>query len=124
MAGAGDPDNRRMMQFNGLNTEETKTLETTTKLIALRKTNTALVYGDTQFLLSADKEMAIARTYFNNIAITVFNKGNKAKTIEFTLPQEYAGAELKANFGNEPTKTINKIKVTIPANGFEVLTLK
>jgi glycosidase len=124
MPGAGDPDNRRFMQFDGLSINEKNTLETTQKIAAIRKKSLAMNYGETNFLLTTDKEMAIARTYFKDVAITLFNKNNKPKLIEVILPQEYSGTELQSNFGNEIIRQGVRINIMLPPNSFEILTVK
>ncbi|MCB0706873.1 MAG: hypothetical protein KDC34_16270, partial [Saprospiraceae bacterium] len=49
MPGAGDPDNRRMMRFEGLSPEETKLRDQVARISGLRAQSMALIYGDTRF---------------------------------------------------------------------------
>lgn len=73
MVGANDPDNRRMMRFDGLNNNELALRGLTERLTALRSGNMALIYGDTELLLSTDSQLAYARTYLGQKVIVVFN---------------------------------------------------
>jgi len=121
MLGAGDPDNRRMMQFANLTPDETKTLETTSKLANIRKKSLALNYGTTQILFSTNTELVIGRSYFDDVVITVFNKSNKPKLVNFILPPELASKTFKGNFGQEANVQGNRIMINMNANSFEML---
>jgi cyclomaltodextrinase len=75
MAGAGDPDNRRMMRFDGLNKHELELKKKIEKLIELRNNHMALLYGETQILNSTDKFIVIRRKYFDDVVTFFINKG-------------------------------------------------
>ena len=76
MPGANDPDNRRMMQFDGLNKHEKNLKQQVKKLIALRKNSMALLYGSTQ-VEEKDNVLIIKRRYFQDSITAVFNKSDK-----------------------------------------------
>ena len=81
--GAGDPDNRRPMRFNGkLNAFETKNLSLVKKLAAIRKANPALTEGTRVTLLADATRYAFAKVHFNETLIAAFNKSSKASVIE------------------------------------------
>ncbi len=122
--GGNDPDNRKMMQFEGYNTLEQETLEITKKLTNHRRTNMALIYGTFEPLLVKDKEYAYARIYMENIALVVFNKSNEATEISVKIPERFANKELLSNFGSEFELNAGTLTVKVPANSFEVLTAK
>jgi hypothetical protein len=65
---------------------------------------------------------AFARTYFDKIAVVIFNKSSVPRVIKVSLPDWFAGTSLKANFGSEFEKDGVKVSVTLPANSFEILT--
>ena len=75
MAGAGDPDNRRMMKFEGLDRHQAKLKADITQLINLRNSNMALTYGDTEILYSKPNVLVLRRSYFDNEVIVMINKG-------------------------------------------------
>ena len=113
MPGAGDPDNRRMMIFDGLNDKQKHLKETVAKLFALRADNLAVLYGETE-VIAKGNAMVIKRTYFSQTVIFVFNKEKTKQVIE-------AGSDLsdlKPSFGHKASGT----KVELPALSFEVYT--
>jgi cyclomaltodextrinase / maltogenic alpha-amylase / neopullulanase len=122
--GGNDPDNRRMMRFNGLSENETKVKETVKKLTKLRSNNIELIYGDFTPLLVEKEVYVFARTYFDKIAISVFNNSDQAWVIYFDLPERFSSTNLSANFGSTIEKTNNQIRITIEPNSFDILTKK
>ncbi len=76
MPGANDPDNRRMMQFEGLNRHEKNLKQQVKKLIALRKNSMALLYGSTK-VEEKENILIIKRRYFQDSITAVFNKYDK-----------------------------------------------
>lgn len=85
MAGANDPDNRRMMRFDGLNEHEIEVKTYLTNVLKLRKNNLALTYGDIQFLDVSKDVMVYSRTYLNQQVITCFNNSDQPKEISIPL---------------------------------------
>ncbi|MCK5822637.1 MAG: hypothetical protein KAG95_01445 [Bacteroidales bacterium] len=122
MPGGNDPDNRRMMRFNNLKPEEAKVKEITKKLIHLRRNNLSLIYGDTKILETSDKAFVYSRTYFNKIAVIVFNKDNIEKDISFNIPEQFKNTNLKSNFNSDFSLEKNKINIKLQSNSFEILT--
>ena len=74
MAGAGDPDNRRMMRFENLKKQEVKLQKEIAGLIHLRNENLALVYGDFKIIKNTDKKFTYSRKYFDNEVTITLNK--------------------------------------------------
>lgn len=123
--GANDPDNRRWMIFedNKLDANELETRNTFARLSQLRKTNMALVYGDFQFILEEDDQLAYSRKYFNNFALVIFNKSDDDKTISIEIEDHINADKLEANFGSEFKINNGRIEITLPSNTFEILTI-
>lgn len=113
MPGAGDPDNRRMMIFDGLNDKQKKLKETVSKLFGLRTSHLALMYGETQ-VYAKDYALIIQRSYFSEQVVFVFNKSKQTQTIETGL--NIGG--LTPKFGHIGKGTT----VTLPPLSFEVFT--
>lgn len=109
--GGNDPDNRRQMQFEGLDKHQQATRERAKKMIEIRKKNLALIYGDTQLWEVADSQLVIARSYFNNQVITVFNTSDKP--FETEVPE---GGSV--HFYGSLTDQL----LTLPPHGFEMIT--
>ena len=123
MSGGNDPDNRRMMVFedDSLKPEQLELRKFTSELINLRKSNMALLYGDTKFLVSEDDYLILSRSYFNNCVIAVFNKSDKKKTIEFSLPERFDKKNLTANFNSDFTKNNKNITLILNPYSVEIL---
>lgn len=122
MPGAGDPDNRRMMRFSGWSEEEAATKRIVEKLSELRKSQLALIYGNTEFLHRDATSMAFARTYFDQLTVSVFNKSDKPKRITLTIPERYSEVQLQSNFGYTATQKGTQIQIELPPLSFEILT--
>jgi glycosidase len=122
MAGAGDPDNRRMMKFDSLTTHEQGLKIITAKLANLRNTNLALVYGDFTTLKVNEKVFVYLRSYFDKAVIVIFNKDKSSRKIEFELPARFHKASFIAQFGNKFVLENGKVSMELPGNSFEVIT--
>lgn len=116
MAGAGDPDNRRMMRFN-LNPSERKTLAVARKLAHLRKNSMALLYGDFTQLSSQGPLITFTRQYFNEAVTVVINNDSVPHTI--TLPINVA--KIQGQIGADAISTGGKTTLTVGPQGFGVI---
>lgn len=76
MAGAGDPDNRRMMRFDSLKSSENQLLKKLQELIKMRQNSMALNYGDFKILEVSPTIFKYQRTYFKESVIITLNKKN------------------------------------------------
>ncbi|MCB0734333.1 MAG: alpha-amylase [Bacteroidetes bacterium] len=85
LPGAGDPDNRRMMRFDGLSDDELALRKAVSNLSALRQKHMALMYGDFE-LISADQALVYKRTYFGDEVVVILNRQPNA--IDITVPGE------------------------------------
>jgi len=122
MPGAGDPDNRRMMQFSNLKPEEKAVKITTEQLINLRRNSMPLIYGDTRVLKADKNQLVYLRQYFNQSAIVAFNRSNLPATFEVSLPAYTNTEGLKSNFGNSFKVDGKTIKITVAPLSFEIIT--
>ncbi len=121
MAGAGDPDNRRMMKFDSLNKNEQHLKLITSQLAQLRKNNLALVYGDFTPLRINEKVYVYLRSYFDKSAIVIFNKDRSARKIEFELPDRFKESIFTAQFGNKISVEKGKVSLSLEGNSFEII---
>lgn len=120
--GGNDPDNRRMMNFEGYNARETQVKEKVQRLAALRKTNMALIYGDMMPLYADDAVMVFARNYMGNVVLVGINKADSAQTVNVELPLDLNIDGLTPNFGNKLKIDGKKISMTLEPISFEVAT--
>ena len=82
LPGAGDPDNRRMMQFENLKDREESLKQETNGLITTRLSNMALLYGDLQIIENTVNTLSYKRKYFDNIVTVKLDKRNWAYKIQ------------------------------------------
>ena len=122
MPGANDPDNRRMMQFEGLNSEEELTKAITKELIQLRRNNLCLTFGDFKVLHMDAYSLVYIRSYFDKTAIIVFNKSNKPLQLLFEIPSRFKNAEFKSNFSTELDLNEADMEIIIEGNSFDIIT--
>ncbi len=122
MPGAGDPDNRRMMKFDGLTADEQQVRDNAKKLISVRKSNVALIYGDFTMLEATENTMIFARQYFGQVVLVAFNKSGSAKTISVKLPDYLKAEKWTSNFGADALVNGDEFSVTLQPYSFEILT--
>jgi len=84
--GGNDPDNRRWMEFEGYNVNETRVFETVKKLSSIRKSSMPLIYGDYYPLIVEDDLFVYMRVYMGEYVITALNKSSDLKTANVSLP--------------------------------------
>ncbi|MEC8610759.1 MAG: alpha-amylase family glycosyl hydrolase [Bacteroidota bacterium] len=114
MVGAGDPDNRRPMIFEGLNKHQEDVKKTVKQLFSLRANNIALTFGEFNLLHLSDNVFVYERVYLNNKAIVMFNKSDKA----ITLPNIQDINSFKNHF-NSITKNQ---EIVLPPYSFDIYT--
>ncbi len=98
MPGANDPDNRRMMKFNGLSEKEIKTLDITKKLVKIRRNNIQFLFGDFEIIYVDSKVIAYSRSYFDKTGIVFFNKSDKPQPINIKLEKRFENLNTKGKF--------------------------
>ena len=125
MTGAADPDNRRMMRFDGeINNYEKKNKTEISKLINLRKKHSALKQGDFYTLIANENCYAYIRSDMNERMLVVLNKSDNEQMIELNIPRIYdvKNAEDLSN-GKLHKISDGKFSVTIPAIGWSMFVL-
>jgi len=125
MPGAGDPDNRRMMQFDGLSAEQVRVKTALTSLIAARADHPAMRSGTFALLFSDAQGMAFAVSTSSDAVLTVLNMG-AARTIvaNVTAIAALSGASqlTDAISGTLVPVLSGSVSVPMPAFGTMVLT--
>lgn len=125
MPGAGDPDNRRMMQFDGLSAEQVRVKTALTSLIAARADHPAMRSGTFALLFSDAQGMAFAVSTASDAILTVLNMGG-ARTIvaNVTAIAALSGASqlTDAISGTLVPVLSGSVSVPMPAFGTMVLT--
>ena len=72
--GGNDPDNRHMMRFKTLNTEEEEMRDEVANLIHLRRTSMPLLYGDFIPVKSTPEEIIYERIYMGDKLTIIINR--------------------------------------------------
>lgn len=85
MVGAGDPDNRRPMVFQGLNPHEEQTRRHCQRLLELRASSMALQYGSTHFLHDQDQVLVMSRRYLQEDCWVAINRSPQPAVVTIQL---------------------------------------
>lgn len=122
--GGNDPDNRRMMRFDGYTPDEQSLKMLTERLTHLRRTQMPLLYGDMKTLALTDSVWVYVRAYLGAYDIVALNFGGESAEICCPLPAGLdAAQQLQANFGGgfelAPDGILN---LSLAPYGFEILT--
>lgn len=122
--GGNDPDNRRMMRFEGYNEAEQAELEITRQLTTLRRESMPLLYGELFTLQLTEKAWAYLRVYMGEWVVVVLNTGAEETVIDCVLPKGIDPTQkLQANFGSDFSLGVDgRLQVTVAGNAFEILT--
>ena len=82
--GGNDPDNRRMMRFDGLNQQERRTRDWTSTWAKLRSSHLAMLYGTTEFTLLSPEVLLVTRTYLDQQVHVALNRSGAPQTLDLT----------------------------------------
>ena len=97
--GGNDPDNRRMMRFDGWNEQETWMHEWTQKWIALRKSRMSMLYGQTSYTELAPGLLAIHRSYLSENTWVLIN--TTGQPYDLTLATGRTAQATRGHVGNK-----------------------
>ena len=96
MTGAGDPDNRRGMRFDGeVTLAELSIRKHFSKLAKARRANPALYMGSRRTLLASDSVYAYVRAHESSRALVAFNSSEEDAVLELDLNPEIKSGELQ-----------------------------
>ncbi|NCG08312.1 MAG: hypothetical protein GWO81_01880 [Verrucomicrobia bacterium] len=96
MTGAGDPDNRRRMRFDGeVTIAELSVRDHFSKLAQARRSNPALYMGSRRTLDATESTYAYVRAHGTNRALVAFNRGDKDAVLELDLDPEIQSGEFR-----------------------------
>ena len=84
LAGAGDPDNRRVMMFDGLSAIQEELLAHVKQVFQARKGSEALRRGDFNFIHTSTDSLAFHRQEGQSEAIVVINRGSSPVTLDLS----------------------------------------
>ena len=116
MPGGNEPDNRRMMEFDGYNTNEKELRDKVQVLANLRKNNLELIYGDYKTLTCTEGFFAYERNYFGKKSVIVFAKNTGIVKINIADKRT-----AKAHFGHTIIKGKKDISIQLTNDDFEII---
>jgi cyclomaltodextrinase / maltogenic alpha-amylase / neopullulanase len=118
MPGAGDPDNRRMMVFDGYNQSQSNLKQKVDELVAIRNNNLALLYGDFQWIANTKDQLVYSRRYFGNYVVVCINKSEEKFSFQFSIPDGFSVSKSQNWSSNTVSTPINqKNKITLNGQG-------
>ena len=94
--GANDPDNRRMMRFDGYNHFEQHNLDEVRKFALERRNNIALQFGDYLPLYVDDQVLVFLRTYMGEGVLVAINNADADFDVEVMIPVGLKSAGAKS----------------------------
>ncbi|MBN2778658.1 MAG: hypothetical protein JXR36_13515 [Bacteroidales bacterium] len=124
MPGVGDPDNRRMMNFDKLNENETKTFETFKKLIDIRKNNIEFIYGTTNIIDAGNNTLVLKRQYFGHVSYLIINQSGQETCISINKNETGDIASYTIHFDSEINELNSSYQFMLAPYSFEILTKK
>lgn len=122
MPGAGDPDNRRDMRFEGYSEHELATRKHLQLMTGLRNEHMALLYGDLHNIQVSDDGhcLSFERSYFDEHVLVMLNLSDKAQTCSVNSDLLARGTALGI-MSQEGISRPDFIARNLPAFGLEVL---
>ncbi len=118
MTGGNDPDNRRMMKFDGFDINESKLFSAVSGLTKLRKNNPVFLFGDLNFLKAEKDILVYSRKYFNKTAIVIVNSNKTNSKIRFNFENNKG---LKPLFNSSARISGKEIEINMNPLSYEVL---
>jgi glycosidase len=118
MTGGNDPDNRRVMKFTGLNTEESALFNKVAALTSLRKNNPVFMFGDFKILKAEKDVLVFSRKYFDKTAVVIINSNKIKSNVKFNINNNKG---LKSKFGSAYKINNKEVNVEMMPMSYEVL---
>lgn len=120
LPGANDPDNRRMMKFDGLLPEEGTTLGLTKMLTRIRSHHMALLYGDFKPILVTRDQYVYLRSYMNDAVVVAFNKSAESVRLKVTIPYPWQDQPFRSRSGETLQMEPGEYILSLPPVSFEI----
>lgn len=120
MAGAGDPDNRRMMDFEKMGPNEITVRNTLKRLTRLRAEHMALLFGDFRELAVTDATWVYSRHYLNDHILIVMNKSDRREDFSIPLTDKLLRQNWQPAFDSPFENKNNTLNLSLPAHSFEI----
>ena len=125
MPGAGDPDNRRDMRFEGYTREEQATRDHLKTMLELRNSNMALLYGDLHNIQTSHDGTCLTfeRSYFDEHVLVMLNLSNRPVNCHHNTDFHQRG-NARPIFGAGGLSDSDLIARDLPPYGMEILVIE
>lgn len=123
--GGNDPDNRRMMRFDGYDGSEQRQIDMTRRLVRLRRSQMPLMYGDMMTLHVDSDVWVFMRHYMGQWAVVALNVSSRPARVDVTLPALAAAAACAAQTGSDGACAQvagRSMRISLPPYGFDIIT--
>jgi len=123
--GGNDPDNRRMMRFDGYDSGEQRQIDMTRRLVRLRRSQMPLMYGDMMTLHVDSDVWVFMRHYMGQWAVVALNVSSRPARVDVTLPALAAAAAEAAQTGSDGACAQvagRSMRISLPPYGFDIIT--
>ncbi|HOK38341.1 MAG TPA: alpha-amylase family glycosyl hydrolase [Bacteroidales bacterium] len=124
LPGAGDPDNRRMMNFEDLDENQLETKNIVNKLISIRKNNIEFIYGTTRMLESRKGLIIYKRKFFDKESFILINQKNEIESIFIKKNYIEDLGNYVIQFGCSVKNTADDFVFVLKPYSFEIITKK
>jgi glycosidase len=124
LAGAGDPDNRRDMQFGGLSAHQAGTLDFLRKAGKLRRDLTPLRRGDFDILLATPDHFVFTRSYGGQTVLVAANRASGPAALQVPVPVPDGSVLEDLLSGTEASVSGGKASLSISGRGIAVFVLE
>lgn len=121
--GANDPDNRRMMAFDGYDDNEQALRDKARKLISLRRSSMPLLYGDMVTLMADRDVWVFARIYMGKCVLAAFNNSPESRTVEMQIPDwlRISHPAYLHFAGSETIESDGTLRIGLDGNSFNII---
>jgi len=122
--GGNDPDNRKMMRFDELESKEKELKRIASYLIGLRGEFLPLIYGDFRTHLVDESGYIYSRNYLDQTALILLNGSKEPRTFSFQLDKDQVDLSDGNPFLTDglDRDSLGTYSITLPSNAFEIIT--
>lgn len=121
LTGGNDPDNRRMMRFDSLDTEELRLRERVAELTRLRRNHLPLIYGDLALLDTPGSTLAYVRKYFDEEVLVLLNRDTQPVSLNLVLPRHITARTFTGQNGEKLEVKNGRAEITLPGLSYLIL---
>ena len=120
--GGNDPDNRKMMVFEGLSSRENDLKKVASELLHFRRTSLPLIYGDFRIHFKDEKALVYSRNYFGDTVYIIINNSDEERSISFRPDEDQYEFNPLSIAGTQVERIENNmISIKVSPHSFEII---